>query len=273
MSGRCEGIQKVIDFHTHIFPEKIAQKTIHALEKRASIKAYTDGTLSGLEKSMDQSGVTLSVIQPVITRPEQFSSINEYARKLNLTKSNILSFGAVHPSSEHYKEELKALKDMGFKGIKIHPDYQDMNFDDIRMMHLVNEASRLDLSILVHAGIDIGLPSPVHCTPAMAERVINEVQPKRLVLAHMGGWKCYDEVEERLIGRNVFLDTAFSLEYMQPEQLLQMIRNHGSERILFATDSPWSGQKEYVNQISHLPLEEAQIENILYRNAEALLQV
>ena len=29
-----------IDFHAHIFPDKIAEKTIHSMEKQAGIKAF-----------------------------------------------------------------------------------------------------------------------------------------------------------------------------------------------------------------------------------------
>lgn len=44
----------VIDFHTHIFPEAIAAKTISALGDLAGVKAATDGTLQGLLASMEE---------------------------------------------------------------------------------------------------------------------------------------------------------------------------------------------------------------------------
>ena len=49
----------VIDFHTHIFPDKIAAKTIEHLAQVGGITAATDGTLSGLLSSMERCGVEI----------------------------------------------------------------------------------------------------------------------------------------------------------------------------------------------------------------------
>ena len=73
----------IIDFHTHIFPDKIAARSIEALSKVSGVKAATDGTLNGLLVSMERSGVDLSVILPVVTKPSQFESINTFAAKVN----------------------------------------------------------------------------------------------------------------------------------------------------------------------------------------------
>ena len=46
----------VIDFHTHIYPDKIAERTINALVNSAkNVLAHTNGTLSGLIESMDKA--------------------------------------------------------------------------------------------------------------------------------------------------------------------------------------------------------------------------
>lgn len=55
----------IVDFHTHIFPEKIAVKTIEKLEKIANVNACSDGRESSLIRSMKQAGVDVSVILPV----------------------------------------------------------------------------------------------------------------------------------------------------------------------------------------------------------------
>ena len=71
------------------------------------------------------------------------------------------------------------------KGIKLHPDYQDTYFNDIRYKRIISYATDLGLIISVHAGQDPKCPDNIHCTPAMAEEVLNEVEPEKLVLAHM----------------------------------------------------------------------------------------
>lgn len=269
----------VIDFHTHIFPDAIAEKTVDRLKNIANIEAYTDGTAHGLLASMGESGIACSVIQPVVTSVKQFDTITRFAYELNQKYGDIglqhrlLSFGGIHPDSQDYRGQLRILAAAGFKGIKLHPDYQGVNFNDIRYKQIISEATELEMTIVVHAGIDVGYPRFIHCTPAMSLEVIGEVKPDKLVLAHYGGWKMWDEAEHFLAGENVYLDTAFTRGYISDEQFLRILKRHGSDKILFATDSPWSGQKETLEWISNMGIPKEQLEQILHGNAERLLGV
>ncbi len=270
----------IIDFHTHIFPQKIAAATIAELEKKSCVKAASDGAVEGLLDSMQQAGVDCSVIVPVVTAPRQFESINRFANEINEQYKEdavdgmprLLSFGGIHPDNENYKEQLKQLKRMGFVGIKLHPDYQGVNFDDIRYERIVAYASELDMIVLVHAGIDIGMPNPVRCTPMMSAKVLKNTQASKLVLAHLGGWKLWDEVEELLVGSTAYFDTAFIHKYIEREQFCRIVNNHGSEKILFATDSPWANQRETINWVSECDLSDDAKENIYFKNALQLLK-
>ena len=79
----------VIDFHTHIFPDKVASKAIPILEATGHVKANTDGTLAGLKKSMDKANITYSVSLPVATSQFQVKSINDFAISVNKNKDNL----------------------------------------------------------------------------------------------------------------------------------------------------------------------------------------
>lgn len=264
----------IIDFHTHIFPDKIAARSIEALSQVSGIKAATDGTLNGLLASMDRSGVDLSVIMPVVTKPSQFESVNTFAAKVNEQYAGrLLSFGGVHPDSEDYKAELNRIKELGLPGIKLHPDYQGVMIDDVRYMKIIEYANELDLVILVHAGIDIGLPEPVHCPPDKARKVLDTIKPQKLILAHMGGWKQWDEVYEYLAGEQVYLDTAFSFDYMEQEMFMKLWEKHDKDKILFATDSPWSDAKRDMDVVNTLPLTVQEKEAIFSGNAKKLLNM
>ncbi len=264
----------IIDFHTHIFPDKIATRSIEALSKVSGVKATTDGTLNGLLDSMDRSGVDLSVIMPVVTKPSQFESVNIFAAKVNEQYSGrLLSFGGIHPDSKDYRGELNRIKELGLPGIKLHPDYQGVMIDDVRYMNIIEYADALGLVILVHAGIDIGLPEPVHCPPDKARKVLDTLKPKKLILAHMGGWKQWEQVYEYLAGQQVYLDTAFSFDYMTQEMFLMLCEKHGIDKILFATDSPWSDACRDMEVINGLPLSVTDKEAILSGNARKLLNM
>ncbi len=264
----------IIDFHTHIFPDKIAAKTIEALERKAGLTAATDGTLNGLLASMREGGVDLSVILPVITKPSQFETINTFAAGVNEKYAGtLLSFGGIHPDSEDYKAELNRIKELGLKGIKIHPDYQGVMIDDVRYMNIIEYADALDLIVITHAGVDIGLPEPVHCPPDKMRKVIDKLHPKKMVVAHYGGWNRWEEVYEYLAGENLYLDTAFTFGYIKEDMFYKIMDKHGSDKILFATDCPWSSQKKDVEALNILSMDESIKEDIFYKNAKKLLNL
>lgn len=266
----------VIDFHTHIFPDKIAAKTIDKLEHIGNVKAFTDGREESLTASMEKAGVDVSVVLPVVTAPEQFHTVNHFAAQLNEkyknSKRRLLSFGGIHPDSPDYKKELREIKELGLKGIKLHPDYQNTYFDDIRYMRILEYASELDLIIVVHAGRDIGFPDHVRCTLDAIRRVLDEAAPKNLVLGHYGGFDLWEDVAECVAGRDVYLDTAYIFEFIKDETFLKILAKHGADKILFATDSPWSGQAESLAQLKRLVTKEADRSLILGENAEKLLK-
>lgn len=262
----------VIDFHTHVFPDKIAAKTIESLEKKGNIKAATDGTLQGLLASMERCGVDVSVLLPVVTKPSQFESIQNFAKSVNEQYAGrLLSFGGIHPDCEDYKKELDTIKALGFQGIKIHPDYQGVMIDDIRFMRIIEYANELGLIIITHAGVDIGLPEPVHCPPERMRKVLDAIHPEKMVLAHFGGWQQWDKVQEYLAGENVWLDTAFIYDYISKEQFVTILKKHDTKKILFATDSPWSDMARGIRWIKELSLPQNVENDILSGNAKRLL--
>jgi len=261
----------MIDFHTHIFPEKIADKTISHLSEICGMPPYTNGKEQGLLASAKNAGIDCCIILPVATAPKQFDSIHRFA--LQFMEENLISFGSLHPDCEDYKEKLRWIKNNGFKGVKFHPDYQDTYFNDIKYKRMISYASELDLIMVTHAGRDPLSPDDVHCTPKMIEEVLDEVQPKNLVLAHMGGNEMFDEVEKVLVGRDVFFDTAYVLDKMNPDQFLRMVRNHGVEKILFGSDSPWGEQTQFVETFHKIPLTQDEREQIAWKNAYNLLKM
>lgn len=268
----------IIDFHTHIFPENIAAKTIKMMEERTNIKATAMSTIEGLLGSMKEGAIDYSVVLPVATKPAQFDSINQFASDINHTGS-ILSFGGIHPDNDNIAERLAYIKSLGLKGIKLHPDFQGPTYiDDERYIEIIKECIRLDLCCVIHAGMDVGIPIPIHCPPDRAYLMLKEVlkdckKDSKIVLAHIGGHMQWELVEELLVGQNVYFDLAYSIKRVAKDTLLRIIKNHGADRILFATDFPWRSQKESAEFVKALPLSEDEIENIMYRNAAKLLEL
>ncbi|MGM9970477.1 MAG: amidohydrolase family protein [Anaeroplasma sp.] len=274
----------IIDFHTHIFPDNVAIKAVPLLEQKANVNAYTNGTLDDLLLKTKEAGIDYSLALPVVTSAKQTKSINDFAIMINSKNINVISFGGIHPDYQDYEEELVRLKNNNIKGIKLHPQYQNCFIDDERYIKIIDKAFELNLIVIIHAGIDIGIPGETMATPDRINKLSNSLKNKGvLVLAHMGSWKMWDSVYEKLLGKNYYIDTAFSLgdvmqgnelvELMNQEEIIKFINKHGSDKILFATDSPWAEQKKYINFIKNLNIDEAAKNNILGLNAKKLLNL
>ena len=281
----------VIDIHTHIFPDKIAAEVIEKLSRTSRARYFSDGTLNGLLESMKNSGIDVSAVLPVATAPRQVVKINDFAAQINekFSAQGIIYFAAMHPDFEDFKTELSRVKNLGLKGIKIHPIYQGANLDDKKFLQILYRAAELDLIVITHAGLDIGFPGVVGCSPKMARHVVEEIGDFKFILAHMGGWKNWDEVAVELAGTNIFMDTAFStgviparsdfvwkaedLNLLNVEEFMKLYKIFGAEKILFGTDSPWSSPVESIDFIKNLPISDVEKNKILGGNSEKILQM
>ncbi|MDD5017242.1 MAG: amidohydrolase family protein [Eubacteriales bacterium] len=260
----------VIDFHTHCFADAIAKTAVPILEEACDVKTVHSGTVRSLKAHMDSCGVDISVVLPVATKPSQVCAINEWAKAT--ADESLVFFGALHPGSEDFYDIAAQLKKDGFKGIKLHPDYQHFFADEARLMPLYEALRDLGLILALHSGIDIGYPSPVHCTPLMIKNIMDTVPGLTIVAAHMGAHGLWRDAEELLLGLPVYLDTSYSYYLLKNEGMTRMIRKHGSERVLFGTDSPWTSADDEIAAITSLDLPPGDIDNILYKNALSLLR-
>ncbi len=265
----------IIDFHTHIFPDKIAAGALHTLSEAGGIPFFTDGTAHGINESMQRAKIGLSINLPVMTSPAQVTKVNDsLLRNRELHEQlHILSFAGIHPDFDNYYEELRLRKSQGFAGIKLHPAYQKRDLDDPQYLRIIDAACELELIILTHAGLDIGIPGHDYADVRSILSVIEQMQPERFVLAHMGGWNEWDDVEQYLAGAPVYFDTAFSIgeHGMSAEKFVTLCRKHGTQQILFGSDSPWSDQETYANMMQEMPFTENEMQSILSLNALRLL--
>ena len=277
----------ITDFHTHTFPDAIAQRAIAGMQANSHAAAFNSGTQDGLLASMDAARIGRSVVLPVATNPLKISSMND--KLLSQEKSqHVVNFGAMHPQAENWKQELNRLASAGVPGIKLHPQYQDTDITDIRYLRILDHAAGLGLLTVTHAGDEIAYPGVIRCSPEMVRSVCDQLGNIPLVLAHMGGWKNWQRVAENLAHTGCYLDTAISLGSIVPiddhyapadlpllseEAFVSLVRAFGSHRVLFGTDSPWADQAEEIRKITALPLTQAELENILSHNAARLLNL
>lgn len=178
----------IVDMHTHIFPSEIASMAVDKLKRASSTHPFSDGTSAGLVRSRQEAGIDCCLILPVATSPKQVSHMNDRAILTNdlYSETGLLSFGGMHPDYPDWKLELSRLARTGVKGIKFHPVYQNVDLDDLRYLRIMDRAAELGLITLTHAGLDIGFPGAVFCTPEMIVNIYRELGGIPLILAHMG---------------------------------------------------------------------------------------
>ena len=273
--GYCKNM--IIDFHTHVFPPVIASRTIETLQAGArrvtgsAMNAHTDATADGLRRSMKENGIDLSVVMPIATKPSQTETINRYAREIS--HDGLLSFGSLHPDNDDPEGILEGLAEAGFLGIKLHPEFQSFYIDSPASLRILKCAERLGLVVLLHTGADVGVPPPVHCTPERLRGILDHVLGHNIVAAHMGGFDLWEDAEKYLVGTPFYLDTAVVAEFLDVGTAKRMIEAHGTDRVLMASDSPWTSQGRSVTYIRDMGLSTEDTEKILGGNARRLLKL
>lgn len=276
----------IIDVHAHAYPKRIAKKIAERMARVGGSLVSADGTPEGLVTGMERTGVDRSVFLPVATVPRQVGKLNAQAVQFEEQYGDhgLISFGAIHPDTEHVKDVLRGVRNAGLKGVKIHPDYQGVCFDDIRYMRILDAAAELGLPVLTHAGMDEVYPDEVHCDVPRILNVIEKMGGACLILAHMGGWNMWEDVRRYVCGAPVYFDTAFSLTgtvgvenkgkvgaMLGDRQFVELVRAHGADKVLFGSDTPWSAQRDSLEWIRGCGLTEEEKEMVLGGNALRVL--
>jgi len=263
---------RIIDIHTHAFPDFLAEKAIAVLEATSyGERAHLDGTVSDLLRSMDRAGIEISAICSIATAPKQVPSITKWSKEI--ASDRIIPFPSIHPDYADFRDEIARIRELGMKGIKMHPQYQGFNIDDDRMMPIYEALAINDLILTIHAGFDISFPTDPSASPDKTSRVIERFPELKVIACHFGGWRQWDEVRRYLAGKNLYFETSFTIGDLPDEKILELIGLHGEDKILFGTDSPWRDQSNCVEEIERLPISDELREKILHKNAERVLGV
>ncbi|MBQ9941470.1 MAG: amidohydrolase family protein [Christensenellaceae bacterium] len=261
----------IVDFHTHAFNDNLAAKAMDKLEACGGLPRQSDGTVADTARRMKEQGVDVAVILNIATSPRSTPKVNDFAKYVD-GLPGMVGFGSVHPAYEHVDSEIDRIVDMGLKGVKLHPHYQEFYVDDENVYPMYEKLAKAGLYVAFHAGFDPYAPDTDYILPAAARRAHDAVPGMKMILAHFGGMYHWDEVEEYLVGQdNIWFDTALAAGNVPQEQLKRVIKNHGYEKILLGSDFPWHPSTAEIGMIRDLDIPEEQKEAILGGNAQKLL--
>ncbi len=260
---------KLIDFHTHIYPENIAGKATASVEDFYEMKAHSVGTAAELLRLSRKAGVKKSVILPVAVKPSGVQHINDFAASAQKEHEEFYSFGTVHAAMENITDEVERIEGLGLHGIKLHPDTQLFPIDDERMFP-VYEMLEGKLFLMVHTG-DTRYP---YSHPERLARVMDMFPGLICIAAHFGGWSMADTGVKYLRNKeNCYVDissTFYNADRCKGEELISL---YGEDRVLFASDFPLGSPVIEKENLQMLRISDTAKEKIAYKNAERLLGI
>ncbi len=264
----------IIDFHAHIYPEKAAAKIFPAAKKKLKVAVPGTGAPDDLRSRMSRSGIDRSVLLPLAKGKGDVPALNRWT--LSVSGDGLIPFGAIHPSMEDLEAELDRLVNVGCKGIKVMPLLQEFFPDDSLCGRLYEAVIQRNMILVTHAGRDPMDRQEIFGTPERFARAIESYPELKLELAHLGGLRMWDDVQRYLlpavsISRNVYFDTAYVSFYMGREEMAELIKDIGTDRVLFGSDYPWEDPGRAAEIIKGLDLSEKEIDSILWKNAASIL--
>ena len=261
---------RIIDFHTHVYPESIAVKAAD------NVRAFYDGigndAIDGRVQTLldrgKQAGITEYAILPVATKPERTRHINEFIIREAAAQPKFYGFGTVHADMDGLMEEVAFIQSNGLRGIKIHPDCQTFAIDDPRMFPVYEEIQG-KLPVIFHMG-DLRYD---YSHPSKLRHVMDQFPNLQVIAAHFGGYQMHAIAKEVLTDTNCLFDTSSSLMFMEPGLAEKYIRHYGADRFLYGTDFPMWDPVVEVERFFSLGLTDDEKEQIAWKTAAALLKV
>ena len=257
----------IIDAHTHIYPDKIAQKASAAIGEFYGVAMKHDGTVGSLLNSGKHSGVNMHVVHSVATNPAQVGSINNFiARTVAEYPDKFIGFATLHPDMEDVGREVERVIDLGLKGVKLHPDFQKFYIDE-PACDVMYRAIEGKLPLLFHTGDS----RRDYSSPRRVPAVLEKFGRLNIICAHFGGYTEWDNAIHSLAGRRVWVDTSSSLAFIGKEKALKFMEFFGEDRVLFGSDYPMWDAGDEIEMINDMGLNNDQLEKIYYKNICGLL--
>lgn len=263
---------QIIDFHTHIFPDRIAGQAVERLaEESGEYRPKTDGTLKGLLASMDAAGINESIVANIATKPAQMLPIFDFCR--HIAGPRIHPLISVHPGNAMSDVNALFLRaaEAGIRGVKLHPMYQGFFIDDRSMFPLYQLIEHFGFFVVFHTGFDIAFPGNTQADVERIRTIAKEFRELTIVTTHVGGWRQWDRAG--ILGKlaNVYTETSMTLPEMGDEEFIRILSLFDEDRVLFGSDSPWTDQKEMLDRTRQLRIADSRKEKMLSLNARALL--
>ena len=260
---------KIIDIHTHIYPEDIAKKATRSVQDFYDIHTgVMDGTTQMLLQRGERAGIDTYVVLPVAIRPNRVQHINDFIWQKAKEHSCFVPFGTVHAAMDGLTDEVDRLLNMGVKGIKMHPDSQQFPIDDMRLFPMY-EAMSGRIPLMLH----MGDTRYNYSHPVRLRKVMDMFPGLKVIAAHFGGYSMYETAREYLQDTDCIMDISSSMMFMEKGVAEKYINMYGAERMAYGTDYPLWDPVQEVERFLQLELKPEQMEQIAWKTAQEFLKL
>jgi predicted TIM-barrel fold metal-dependent hydrolase len=262
--------RKIIDAHTHVFPDKIAEKVSENIGAFYGLDWYSPASAERLIQAGGEVGVCHYLVCSTATSVGQVEHINDFISRLAGEHSEFTALMALHPDFENYEEELDRGIQMGLRGVKLHPDFQRFNIDEERLFPMYRAIARRGLPVLIHMGDE----RYEYSRPCRLAQLMRAVPDLTVIAAHFGGYQRWEEALDLLPpSPNLWFDTSSSLGILSYGNAMRLIERFGVNKFMFGTDFPiWNPSLE-IKKVEKLPLSENEFDLVFSENFKRLFNV
>ena len=116
----------VIDFHAHVYPEKIAQRAAESIGAFYDVRMHHPGSVPVLLERMAEGGIDRSLIHSVALAPSRAATINDFiAREVSEHPQQLTGYATLHPdmTEAEAEEELATLPQLATEDMFITEHY------------------------------------------------------------------------------------------------------------------------------------------------------
>lgn len=272
-----------IDFHSHSFvPDAVAHRAVGAMARAVEgvITPTGDGTVSNQLDQMERDGVDRAVMLPIATKPTQHAVILRNAIAIrdgsvdSRSSSMLVPFMSVHPSDPQLEAHVREIASLGFRGVKVHPYYQNFSLSDPSVWPMFRLLAGYGLVVVSHCGYDVGYPGRYDaCGPRDVATLLRNVPGLVFVAAHLGGCLGFEpHATDELVDLGCYADTSALMKDRMRDEQMRLCRSWPTERLLFGTDSPWGVASEAIGWVKSVR-DRKDWEAVFGGNAERLLGI
>lgn len=256
----------VIDCHCHIYPDKIAEKATVAVGKFYNARMHAkDGSTSSLLQATEGTPIGRFIVHSVATRADQVRSINDFIAGECEAHPQFTGFMTLHQdlSDDELQAEIDHACGRGLRGIKLHPDTQQVDMDDPRLLRVYEIAQARKLPLIMHCGdyrYDFSHPRRM-------KRILRDFPGLVVDAAHFGGWSIFDLAVEFLENENCYLDASSAMAWLGRRRTRELTHLYGTDRVMFGSDFPMWDPASELGEFVASGFSDAELENLLRNNA------